>query len=42
LGFEEGLFEGEGITTAARDIQPGEEILSGYRSFDEDARNGVI
>src|SRR3954470_21175324 len=36
LGFEEGLFEGEGITVAARDIQQEEEILSDYRSFDED------
>ena len=42
LGFEEGVFEGEGITIAARDIQPGEEILSDYRSFDADARDGVI
>jgi SET domain-containing protein len=42
LGFEQGVFEGEGITIAARDIQPGEEIVSDYRSFDEDARNGVI
>jgi uncharacterized protein len=42
LGFEEGVFEGEGITIAARDIQPGEEILSDYRSFDADARDGEI
>ena len=42
LGFEERVFEGEGITIAARDIQPGEEILSDYRSFDADARDGVI
>jgi len=42
LGFEEGIFEGEGLTVAARDIQPGEEILSDYRSFDADARNGDI
>ena len=42
LGFEEGEFEGEGVTIAARDIQPGEEILSDYRSFDADARDGVI
>ena len=42
LGFEEGVFEGEGITVAARDIEPGEEILSDYRSFDADARNGDI
>ena len=42
VGYDEGLFEGEGITIAARDIQPGEEILSDYRSFDADARDGVI
>ena len=42
LGFEERVFEGEGITIADRDIQPGEEILSDYRSFDADARDGVI
>ena len=42
VGFDEGLFEGEGITIAARDIQPGEEILCDYRSFDADARDGEI
>jgi uncharacterized protein len=42
FGFEEGVFEGEGITIAARDIQPGEEILSDYRSFDAVARDGEI
>ncbi len=28
------LVEGEGVTIAARDIQPGEEIVSDYRTFD--------
>ena len=42
VGYDEGLFEGEGITIAARDIQPGEEILCDYRSFDADARGGEI
>ena len=41
--FDSGLVNGEGITVAARDIQPGEEITSDYRSFDLDARKkGVL
>jgi SET domain-containing protein len=40
VGYDEGLVNGEGITVAARDIHPGEEILSDYRAFDADARNG--
>jgi uncharacterized protein len=40
--FGEGVFDDEGITIAARNIQPGEEILSDYRSFDADARDGEI
>ena len=42
IGFDEGLVNGEGITVAARDIQPGEEILSNYTAFDADARAGVL
>jgi SET domain-containing protein len=42
IGFEEGILNGEGITVAARDIFPGEEIISDYASFDADAREGVI
>ncbi len=42
VGFDEGFHEGEGVTIAARDIQPGEEIVSDYRSFDADARDGEI
>jgi SET domain-containing protein len=42
VGFDEGLVNGEGVTIAARDIQPGEEIFSNYRSFDADARAGVL
>ena len=42
IGFEEGILNGEGITIAARDIFPGEEIISDYASFDADAREGVI
>ena len=42
IDFDDGLFNGEGITIAARDIQPGEELLSDYRAFDADARAGVI
>ncbi len=41
--FDGGVVEGEGITIAAKDIQPGEEIVSDYRSFDASARElGVI
>ena len=42
VGFDEGLVNGEGLTIAARDIQPGEEILSDYRAFDAEAREGVL
>jgi SET domain-containing protein len=42
IGFEEGILNGEGITIAARDILPGEEIVSDYASFDADARDGEI
>jgi SET domain-containing protein len=42
IGFDEGLLNGEGITIAARDISPGEEIVSNYASFDSDAREGII
>lgn len=42
IGFQEGIFNGEGITIAARDIFPGEEIVSDYASFDADARENVI
>ena len=33
---------GEGVTTAARDIQPGEELVSNYRNYDATAREGII
>ena len=42
LDYADGVFEGEVLTIAARDIHPGEEILSDYRSFDADAQNGDI
>jgi SET domain-containing protein len=42
IGYDEGLVNGEGITVAARDIQPGEEIFSNYTAFDADAREGVL
>jgi len=42
IGFDEGIVNGEGITIAARDIQPGEEILSDYKAFDADAREGEL
>jgi len=42
LGFDEALVQGEGITVANRDIQPGEEIVSNYRSFDSTAREKGI
>jgi SET domain-containing protein len=43
LEFDEGLVEGEGITIAARDIEPGEEIVSDYRAFDKTFREkGII
>jgi SET domain-containing protein len=42
LGFDDGILNGEGITIAARDILPGEEIISNYASFDADAREGII
>ena len=42
IGYDDGLVNGEGVTIAARDIQPGEEILSNYRAFDADARNGEL
>jgi SET domain-containing protein len=42
VGFDEGIVDGEGVTIAARDIQPGEEILSDYKAFDADARAGEI
>lgn len=42
VGYDDGLVNGEGITVAARDIQPGEEIFSDYRAFDADARNGEL
>ena len=38
VGFDEGLVQGEGVTIAARDIQPGEEMFSNYRSFDINMR----
>jgi SET domain-containing protein len=42
IGFDEGIVNGEGVTIAARDIQPGEEILSDYAAFDADAREGML
>jgi SET domain-containing protein len=42
IGFDEGIVNGEGVTIAARDIQPGEEILSNYAAFDADAREGIL
>jgi SET domain-containing protein len=42
IGYDEGLVNGEGITVAARDIHPGEEILCDYRSFDAEAREGQL
>ena len=42
IGYDEGLVNGEGVTIAARDIQPGEEILSDYRAFDAEARDGKL
>src|SRR3989344_5222266 len=43
LEFDEGLVEGEGITIAARDIEPGEEIVSDYRAFDKTFREkGIV
>lgn len=42
IGYDHGLVNGEGITIASRDIQPGEEILSDYRAFDAEARDGVL
>jgi SET domain-containing protein len=42
IGYDEGLVNGEGITVAARDIQPGEEIFTNYTAFDADAREGVL
>jgi uncharacterized protein len=42
IGYDEGLVNGEGVTIAARDIQPGEEIFSDYAAFDADARNGEL
>src|ERR1700712_4277880 len=34
IGFDDGILNGEGITIAAREILPGEEIISNYASFD--------
>jgi SET domain-containing protein len=42
IGFDEGIVNGEGITIAARDIQRGEELLSDYKAFDAEARDGVL
>ena len=42
LEFDDGLVQGEGITVANRDIQPGEEIVSNYRSFDGTMREKGI
>lgn len=42
LEFDGGLVQGEGITIAAKDIQPGEEIVSDYRSFDATSREGGV
>lgn len=42
IGYDEGIVNGEGVTIAARDIQPGEEIFSNYTSFDADAREGWL
>lgn len=42
IGFDEGIVNGEGVTIAARDIQPGEELLSDYKAFDAEAREGVL
>lgn len=42
IGFDDGFLNGEGVTVAARDILPGEEITSNYASFDADAREGII
>jgi uncharacterized protein len=42
VGYDEGIVNGEGVTIAARDIHPGEEIFTDYKSFDADARNGVL
>lgn len=42
LDFDKGVVQGEGITVANRDIQPGEEIVSNYRSFDSAARDKGI
>ena len=42
VGYDEGIVNGEGVTIAARDIHPGEEIFTDYKSFDADARNGEL
>jgi SET domain-containing protein len=42
IGYDEGLVNGEGVTIAGRDIQPGEEIFSNYAAFDADARDGEL
>jgi SET domain-containing protein len=43
LEFDGGVVEGEGITVAARDILPGEEIVSNYHAFDATTREwGLI
>lgn len=43
IEFDGGLVQGEGVTVAARDIHPGEEIVSNYRSFDAYSREkGII
>lgn len=43
VGFDVGVVEGEGITLAARDILPGDEIVSNYYKFDSNTREwGLI
>jgi SET domain-containing protein len=42
VGYDEGLVNGEGVTIAARDIHPGEEIFSDYAAFDADFRAGIL
>ena len=39
LYFDNPTESSEGITVAARDINPGEEITSDYRAFDGDSRH---
>lgn len=42
VGFDEGIVNGEGVSIAARDIHAGEELLSDYKAFDAEAREGVL